>query len=197
MPPPTSPAAEIGPGPLAGRIVVLGITGSIAAYKAADLAGRLRKAGAEVHPVLTAAGEKFITPLTLQSICRQPVGGDLWEEGKGWQPGHIELADKADLLLIAPATADILARFSWGLANDFLTSLYLACRAPVLIAPAMNGKMYSHPATEENIRRLEARGHRFIGPEAGMLACGYEGLGRLWPVEEIAAEAIRMLTPVA
>lgn len=170
---------------LAGKRIVLGIAGSIAAYKAGDLVSQLRKRGADVFPVLTAGGAKFITPLTLQTLARRPVADDLWEEGTGWQPGHIELADKADLLVVAPATADVIAQFAHGLAPDFLSSLYLVARCPVLIAPAMNGKMWSHPATVQNVAVLRERGVEFVGPEEGMLACGYEGLGRLWPVDGI------------
>ncbi len=179
--------------PLHGKKIILGITGSIAAYKAADLTSQLRKRGAEIYPVLTAAAQKFITPLTLQTLARQPVAADLWEEGNGWQPGHIELADKADLLLIAPATADVIAQFAHGLAPDYLSSLHLVCRAPTLIAPAMNGKMWSHPATIANVATLCARGVEFIGPEEGMLACGYEGVGRLWAVEGIVERAEQIL----
>jgi len=183
--------------PLHGRTIVLGVTGSIAAYKAADLTSQLRKKGADVFPVLTAGAQKFITPLTLQTLARHPVAADLWTEGDGggWQPGHVELADKADLLLVAPATADVLAQFAHGLAPDFLSSLYLVCRAPVLLAPAMNGKMWEHPATVANVATLKARGHGFIGPEEGMLACGYEGLGRLWSVEGIVAQVEAVLKP--
>lgn len=170
---------------LSGKKIVLGITGSIAAYKAADLTSQLRKRGAEIFPVMTAGAQKFITPLTLQTLARQPVAADVWDEGNGWQPGHVELADKADLLLVAPATADVIAQFAHGLAPDYLSSLYLVCRAPVLIAPAMNGKMWTHPATLANVATLKARGVEFIGPEEGMLACGYEGIGRLWPVDGI------------
>jgi phosphopantothenoylcysteine synthetase/decarboxylase len=171
--------------PLAGRKIILGVTGSIAAYKAAELVSRLGKLGAEVFPVMTAAAQRFITPLTLQTLARQPVATDLWAEANGWKPGHIELADKADLLLVAPATADVLAQFAAGLAPDFLSSLYLMARCPVLIAPAMNGKMWSHPATVANVVTLKARGVEFIGPEEGLLACGYEGIGRLWAVDGI------------
>lgn len=179
---------------LAGKTIVLGVTGSIAAYKAAELTSQLRKAGANVFPVLTAGGAKFITPLTLGTLARQPVSGDLWDEGNGWQPGHVELADKADLLLVAPATADVIAQLAHGLAGDFLGSLHLVARCPVLLAPAMNGKMWSHPATEANVATLRARDVHFIGPETGMLACGYEGLGRLWPVEGIVARARELLS---
>lgn len=179
--------------PLKDRTIVLGITGSIAAYKGADLVSRLAKLGASIHVVLTDSGARFITPLTLQALSRNPVARDLWDEGNGWQPGHIDLADRADLFVVAPATADTIARFAHGLAPDFLCSVYLACRAPVLIAPAMNGKMYQHPATQANIETLKARGHAFIGPEEGMLACGYEGIGRLWPVEGIVEKIVEML----
>ncbi|OAM88331.1 phosphopantothenoylcysteine decarboxylase [Termitidicoccus mucosus] len=178
---------------LQDKKIILGITGSIAAYKAAELASQLRKRGAEVFPVMTAAAQKFITPLTLQTLSRQPVAADLWDEGNGWQPGHIELADKADLMLVAPATADVIAQFAHGLAHDYLGSMYLVCRAPVLIAPAMNGKMWTHPATVANVATLRSRGVDFIGPEEGMLACGYEGIGRLWPVEGILERVEKVL----
>ena len=179
--------------PLAGRKIILGVTGSIAAYKAADLTGRLARLGAEVYPVMTAAAQKFITPLTLQTLARQPVAADLWDEGNGWKPGHIELADKADLLLVAPATADVIAHFALGLAPDLLGSLYLVARCPVLIAPAMNGKMWTHPATAAHVATLRARGVEFIGPEEGMLACGYEGIGRLWPVDGLVDRVVALL----
>jgi phosphopantothenoylcysteine synthetase/decarboxylase len=179
---------------LSGKKIILGVSGSIAAYKAADLTSQLRKQGAEVYPIMTAGAQKFITPLTLQTLARQPVASDVWDEGDGWQPGHVELADKADLLLVAPATADVIAQFAHGLAPDFLSSLYLVCRAPVLIAPAMNGKMWSHPATVANVAALSARGAHFVGPEEGVLACGYEGLGRLWPVEGIVERAKALLS---
>lgn len=183
--------------PLHGKVIVLGVTGSIAAYKAADLVSQLRKLGANPFVVMTQAAERFVTPMTLQVLSRNPVARSRWEEGQGWQPGHIELADKADLLLVAPASADVLAKFAHGLADDELTSLYLACRAPVLIAPAMNGNMLTHPATQANLAALQERGHHFIGPEEGMLACGYEGQGRLWPVEKIVARAVELLSASA
>jgi len=179
--------------PLSDRKIILGVTGSIAAYKAADLVSQLHKLGAEVYPVMTVAAQKFITPLTLQTLARNPVAADLWNEANGWQPGHVELADKADLFLVAPATADVIAQFAHGLAPDYLSSLYLVCRAPVLIAPAMNGKMWTHPATVANVAALRARGTEFIGPEEGMLACGYEGIGRLWPVEGIVERVVKLL----
>lgn len=170
---------------LSGRTIVLGVTGSIAAYKAADIISRLTEVGANVFPVMTAEACRFITPLTLQVLSRNPVASDLWKEGEGWQPGHIELADQADLLLVAPATAHCLGLFALGLAPDLLSSIHLATPAPVMLAPAMNGKMLTHPATQANLDRLRARGCHFIEPDCGMLACGYEGQGKLAAVETI------------
>jgi len=179
---------------LAGKTVVLGVCGSIAAYRAADLTSQLTKLGASVFPVMTEEATRLIAPLTLKTLARNPVAWDLWKEEEGWQPGHIELADNADLLLVAPATAHTLACFAQGLAPDLLTSLYLATRAPVLLAPAMNGKMLSHPATEKNLQTLRERGHHFVEPVEGLLACGYEGKGRLAPVEEIVQSAVHLLS---
>lgn len=174
--------------------IVLGITGSIAAHKAGDLASLLVKAGHEVTCVPTRSALEFVTPLTLATLSRRPVVVDLFAEKEGWQPGHIQLADEADLLLIAPATANILAAMAHGFANDALTAIALATRAPVLAAPAMNGHMWGHPATVANVETLQKRGARFIGPAEGMLACGYEGPGRMAPVEEIVAAADSLLS---
>ena len=172
--------------------ILLGVTGSIAAYKAVDLASGLVKRGHEVTVVMTGDAQEFITPLTLQVLSKNPVVTGLYDEKESWRPGHIALADEADLFLVAPATANCLAKFSNGIADDALSAIHLATPAPVLLAPAMNGKMWQHPATQENVERLAARGVEFIGPEEGMLACGYEGIGRLWPVEGIidAAEEV-------
>lgn len=180
---------------LAGKTIILGVTGSIAAYKAAEIISQLTKLGAEVYPVMTESATRFITPLTLQTLSRKPVAVDLWEEEKGWQPGHIELADKADLLLVAPATANIIAHFAHGTAPDLLTSIYLATPAPVMIAPAMNGKMLAHPATQENLRTLVTRGHQIVDPAEGMLACGYEGKGKLSTVEDIVSTVVKRFHP--
>ena len=173
--------------------ILLGVTGSIAAYKAADLTSQLVKAGHSVTVVMTADAREFITPLTLQTLSKNPVVTGLYDERESWRPGHIQLADEADLLVVAPATANTIAMLANGLAGDVLGALALATLAPVLIAPAMNGKMWHHPATRENVARLSGRGVRFIGPEEGILACGYEGLGRLWPVEGIVARVAEML----
>ena len=171
------------------KSVVLGVTGSIAAYKSAELASVLVKQGHQVFVVMTQDAIEFISPLTLQTLSKNPVTTSFFDEKESWRPGHIELADRATLLLIAPATAHIIAEVAHGLANHPLAAITLATRAPILLAPAMNGKMWAHPATMENVEKLKSRGVEFIGPEEGMLACGYEGLGRLWKVEDIAFRA--------
>ncbi|MEP4076233.1 flavoprotein [Haloferula sp.] len=167
--------------------IVLGITGSIAAYKAADLASQLMKQGHHVHTVMTRAATEFITPLTLQVLTRQPVLVTLEDEKQSWKPGHIELADNADLFLVAPLSADTLGNFANGLAPDPLSSIYLALprTTSVLLAPAMNGKMWDHPATQRNVAQLQEDGCQFVGPAAGDLACGYEGIGRMAEVEDV------------
>lgn len=168
------------------KTVVLGVTGSIAAYKSAELASLLVKQGHDVFVVMTKDATEFITPLTLQTLSKNPVMSSFYDEKDGWRPGHIELADTADLLLIAPATAHIIAELAHGFAGHPLAAVALATEAPLLLAPAMNGKMWEHVATKKNVRTLQDRGVEFIGPEEGMLACGYEGVGRLWKVEDIA-----------
>jgi phosphopantothenoylcysteine synthetase/decarboxylase len=173
----------------------LGVTGSIAAHKAADLASLLTKQGCEVRVVMTAEALRFITAVPFKTLSRHPVVTDLYDEEEGWKPTHIELADTADLLLIAPATAHTIARVALGIADDALSCVALALnpKARAIIAPAMNGKMWLHPATQQNVATLRSRGVEFIGPEEGMLSCGYEGIGRLWPVEKIAARAMELL----
>lgn len=175
--------------------IVLGVTGSIAAHKAADLASLLTKRGGNVRVVMTADAQKFITALPFKALSRNPVVTDLYDEDEDWKPTHIELADAADLLLIAPATANCIAKLAHGLANDALSCIALALRpeARTLIAPAMNGKMWRHPATRQNVATLKKRGVEFLGPEEGLLACGYEGIGRLWPVEQIAERALALV----
>ena len=173
--------------------IVLGVTGSIAAHKAADLASLLTKAKCDVRVVMTEDAQRFITPLPFKTLTRHPVTTGLYDEDEGWKPAHIELADAADLLLIAPATANVIAKMAAGIADDALTCIALALnpKAKILIAPAMNGKMWLHAATQANVALLKKRGAEFIGPDAGLLACGYEGIGRLWPVEKIAERALR------
>lgn len=175
--------------------IVLGVTGSIAAHKAADLASLLTKQKCQVRVVLTADAQRFITPLPFKTLSRNPVITDLYDEEEGWKPTHIRLADETDLLLIAPATANVLAKMANGIADDALTCIALALnpKAKLLIAPAMNGKMWRHAATQQNVATLTSRGATFIGPEEGMLSCGYEGIGRLWPVDQIAARVLKLL----
>ena len=175
------------------KCVVLGVTGSIAAYKSAELTSLLYKQGHEVFVVMTRDATEFITPLTLQTLSKNPVMTSFYDEKENWRPGHIQLADRANLLLIAPATAHIIAELANGLAGHPLAAIALATRAQILIAPAMNGKMWEHPATQENVLKLRERGVEFIGPEEGMLACGYEGAGRLWKVDDIAFRAELLL----
>ena len=174
--------------------IILGVTGSIAAHKAADLASLLTKAKCDLRVVMTADAQRFITPLPFKTFTRTPVVTDLYDEDEGGKQTHLELADTADVLVIAPATANVIAKLAHGIADDALTCIALALnpKAKILIAPAMNGKMWLHPATQANVKILQQRGAEFIGPDAGMLSCGYEGVGRLWPVEKIAARVLRL-----
>ncbi|MGA2178223.1 MAG: flavoprotein [Verrucomicrobiota bacterium] len=175
--------------------IILGVSGSIAAHKAADLTSLLTRQKCSVRVVMTADAQRFITPLPFKVLSRHPVVTNLYDEEEGWKPVHIEMADEAGLLLVAPATANVIAKLAHGLANDALTCIALALnpKARILIAPAMNGKMWLHPATQQNVKTLKARGAEFIGPDEGMLSCGYEGIGRMWPVEQVAARALKLL----
>jgi phosphopantothenoylcysteine decarboxylase/phosphopantothenate--cysteine ligase len=175
---------------LNGKHVLLGITGGIAAYKCAELVRGLRKAGAEVRVVMTAAAERFVTPTTLQALSGYPVRSSLWDEAAEAAMSHIELARWADLILVAPASADALARFAGGHANDLLSTLCLASEAPVHLAPAMNRVMWANTATQDNVAVLRARGFRIHGPDSGEQACGETGEGRmLEPMQLIEALA--------
>ncbi len=178
-----------------GKHIVLGVTGSIAAHKAVDLASLLAKQGCDVRVVMTADALRFVTDLPFKTLSHHPVVTDLYDEKEAWKPSHVDLADEANLLLIAPATANTIAKMALGIANDALSCVALALnhRAKILIAPAMNGKMWMHPATQQNVTLLKARGAEFIGPDAGLLSCGYEGIGRLWPVEKVAERALALL----
>jgi len=198
-PPSTEPARAPGPAALAGRRIVLGITGGIAAYKAAELCRLLVKAGATVRVVMTDAATQFITPLTMQTLSGAPVARELFDLGSEAEIGHIRLADEADLVVVAPATADAIARLAAGMANDLLTAVVLACKAPLLLAPAMNVNMWQNPLTQANLGRLlgPAGGGRVatVGPDSGELACGWIGAGRLIEPAEIVAAAARLLAP--
>ena len=180
---------------LFNRNVLLGVSGGIAAYKSAELVRQLQELGASVRVIMTRGAQEFITPLTLQALSGNPVHTELLDEHAELGMGHIELARWADLLLIAPATANTLAKLAHGLADDPLGCVALALRpeAKVLVAAAMNGSMWRHPATVANVATLTAWGAEFIGPDEGLLSCGYEGIGRLWPVDEIANRALELL----
>jgi phosphopantothenoylcysteine synthetase/decarboxylase len=175
--------------------VVLGVTGSIAAHRAVDLTSLLAKAGCVVRVVMTADAQRFVSDLPFKTLSRGPVITDLYDEEEGWKPSHIRVADEADLMIIAPATANTLARLAHGMADDALGCVALALNpgVPLLVAPAMNGKMWSHPATQSNVAILVARGAEILGPDHGMLSCGYEGVGRLLPVDLIAGRVLEVL----
>lgn len=177
---------------LKNKRILIGITGGIAAYKSADLVRRLREVGAEVRVVMTRAAMAFITPLTLQAVSGNPVHSDLLDSQAEAAMGHIELARWAEIVLIAPASADFIAKLSHGHADDLLTTLCLATTAPIVIAPAMNQQMWLNPATQENVERLSMRGIQLIGPDEGSQACGEIGPGRL--VEPL--ELVHHLTTV-
>lgn len=162
-----------------GPRIALGVTGGIAAYKAAEIVRGLTRSGAEVHVMMSAGGQQFITPLTLQTLSGQRVITDQWDLSQGGDIQHIALARGLDLFLIAPATADVLAKLAHGIADDFLSTFYLAVTAPVAVAPAMNAWMWEHAATRANVALLKSRGVRVIDPVAGELACGEEGTGRM------------------
>ncbi|MFB9141401.1 bifunctional phosphopantothenoylcysteine decarboxylase/phosphopantothenate--cysteine ligase CoaBC [Vibrio artabrorum] len=164
---------------LAGKKILLGISGGIAAYKCAELTRRLIERGAQVQVVMTNAAKEFITPLTMQAVSGRPVSDSLLDPAAEASMGHIELAKWADLVLLAPATADLIARMTAGMGNDLLTTLVLATDAPVAVSPAMNQQMYRHPATQENIATLKRRGCEIWGPAAGEQACGDVGMGRM------------------
>lgn len=173
--------------------VLLGVTGSIAAYKACEVTRLLIKSGCEVLVVMTSNAAEFVTPLTFQTLSRNPVGTGLFDSAADWMPGHISLADRADLMLIAPCTANVIAKLACGLADDLLTSTALATRAPLLIAPAMNTGMYDNPATRANVATLLQRGVRMIEPAEGELACGVSGRGRMAEPPEVVAAALGLL----
>jgi len=172
---------------LSGKHVLLGVTGGIAAYKAPDVVRRLREAGAEVRVVLTASAAQFVTPLTFQAVSGHPVRESLWDDSAEAAMSHIELARWADIVLVAPATADFIARLAAGMADDLLTTLCLATDAPLAVAPAMNRLMWANPATRDNVARLAARGMTVLGPGTGEQACGETGEGRMLEPREIVA----------
>ncbi len=180
---------------LKGRKLVLGVTGGVAAYKAAELVRLLGKAGADVHVVLTDGGARFVTAVTFQALSGNPVWTDLWDPRMGNNMAHIDLTRDADAILIAPATADVMAKLVHGLADDLLTTLCLARDCPLLVAPAMNRQMWEHPATRRNAAQLAADGVTLFGPAAGEQACGEVGLGRMLEPEELCEAVIGFFQP--
>lgn len=170
--------------------IALGITGCIAAYKAVEVMRGLQKAGASVQVIMTRAASRFITPLTFEALSGREVLTDMFEAGTNREIRHIQVAQEAELLAVVPATANILGKFAQGIADDFLSTLYLSAPVPVVLAPAMNVEMWNHPAVQRNLAILRGRGHAFVDPEPGMLACGMEGEGRLAEVDEIVARIL-------
>lgn len=170
---------------LSGKNVVLGVCGGIAAYKACDIVSRLKKLGANVDVIMTESASEFVTPLTFQTLSQNPVVQDMFEEVSAWDVRHISLAKKADVFLIAPATANIIGKMANGIADDMLSTTVMATKAKVLIAPAMNSAMYENPVLQRNIETLKELGCIFIEPESGMLACGDIGKGKLAQPEDI------------
>lgn len=180
---------------LSGKTIVLGVTGGIAVYKAAALTSKLAQSGADVHVIMTESATRFVAPLTFQTLSRNRVYTDTFDEQDPSVVSHIDLADRADLFVIAPATANIIAKMACGIADDMLSTTLLATTAPILVAPAMNVHMYEHPAVQENMKNLEARGVTFVEPGVGQLACGYVGRGRLAEPDQIVGEICRFFTP--
>lgn len=176
-------------------LIALGVTGGIGAYKGVEVARGLQKQGHDVVAIMTRSARRFVTPLTFEAITRHPVITSLWAPGSNADIEHIAIASKADLLLVAPVTANTIGKFAHGIADDFLSSMYLATRAPVVLAPAMNTNMYEHPAVVENLRILAARGVRFVEPGAGYLACGWIGKGRLAEPEDVVTFVQQVLRP--
>ena len=176
-------------------LIALGVTGGIGAYKAVEVCRGLQKRGHDVVAVMTRAATKFVGPITFEAITRRPVITSQWKPGANADIEHIAIADEIALLLVAPCTANVIGKFANGIADDFLTSLYLATKAPVLIAPAMNTNMLEHDAVQQNLRTLATRGTRFVDPGEGYLACGWIGKGRLAEPEDIVAAAERVVAP--
>jgi len=173
--------------------MILGITGSIAAYKACEIISLLREEPIDIQVVLTDEAKEFITPLTLQTLSKNKVITNMFELPDTWNPVHTSLADKADIVLIVPATANIIGKLASGICDDILSCVVYATKAPILIAPAMNEKMYKHKIVQDNIKRLKEIGYKFIGPVKGHLACGCEDIGHLADTKDIAREAKRLL----
>lgn len=175
------------------KTIILGISGGIAAYKCCDLTRMMVKEGFDVHVILTQAATQFVTPLTLQTLSRNKVHREMFNLTDEMEVGHISLADRADIILVAPATADLIAKVSNGICDELLTTVISATKAPVIFSPSMNENMWTNPITQENVNRLKNFGYKFIEPEEGDLACGYKGKGRLPNLETIVNEVISVI----
>ncbi len=173
--------------------VILGVTGSIAAYKAADVVRRLQDKGCDVTVMMTPGAEKFVTALTFEALTHRPVYRDMFTHEGAWDVAHVSLAKKADIFVIAPATADVIAKVACGFADDFVACTALTTKAPIVMAPAMNDDMFSNPVLQENITRLKKRGVKFVAPKEGKLACGTVGVGALADVDTIVKTVIDLL----
>ena len=186
--------AKPNPQILKGREILVGVTGGIAAYKTAALVSRLVQAGAGTSVIMTEHAARFVGPLTFQTLTGRPVYTDMFASPEVYRADHISLADRADLVVVAPATANCLAKLAAGIADDLLSTVLLAVRCPLVLAPAMNEVMWNHPAVQANVTVLRERGMHLVGPETGRLACGTEGVGRMAEPETILAEVVRALT---
>lgn len=178
---------------LSGKTIILGVTGGIAAYKAAEICSTLVKSGATVHVIMTEHATHFVGPLTFRALTGNQVITGLWDEPSECEISHVSLPDKADVLLVVPATANILGKVASGIADDMLSTTIMATRAPVIFAPAMNFKMWENPVTKANVERLESLGYKFVNPEIGRLACGEEGIGRLASITKIIDAVVECL----
>ena len=178
---------------MAKKEIIIGVTGSIAAYRACDIIGKLRKAGNNITVIMTKEATEFVTPLLMSHISANEVYTDMFKLPKVYSPVHISLAEKADLIIVVPATANIIAKLACGICDDLLTNVVISTKADILIAPAMNNNMYLHKATQENIKRLKSFGYKFIGPIKGCLACGKTGIGHIADTDDIVKQAEKML----
>lgn len=178
------------------KTIAVGVTGGIAAYKIADLVSRLTKDGFDVHVIMTESATKFVTPLTMRTLSANPVLVDMFDDSSTWRVQHIGIAEQADLMVIAPATANIVAKMACGLADDLLSTILLATRAPILVVPSMNTNMYENPMVQENLNKLKKLGYEILEPAEGELACGVSGKGRLPDIQDIYQKVLDTLNPV-
>jgi len=190
-----APTDSVSATPLKGREIVVGVCGGIAAYKVADVVSKLVQLGAGVTVAMTPEAQRFVTPLTFEALCARPVRTDTFDLVESSDPQHIALTERADLMLIAPATSNIIARIAHGLCDDLVSLLAAAAACPVVFAPAMNNRMWANPIAQENVAKLEKLGYKFIGPSSGWLACRNIGPGRLAEPQTILDAVVELLTP--